>query len=204
MVDSSFVPPLHWEAKVQEEKLGELNLPTGKIIACDPTNASFPEECIAFEMTVPPGMYPFYLGISDLETTRHFARNVYSVLQFSEAIPVRWELALLPSQHISDLSEGRFYGFGVDSGLACFLDESFLADLTKYVEVRGSDLKWDCMVELAESSNRNIALYMAGMGDGAYPTFWGLDKVDRPCRLLTDFQILCSPREVALQEAMED
>lgn len=204
MADDSFNPPDLWTAQIQEEKLGEIHLPTGEIIACDPAKACFPKDCYSFRDRVEPGRYAVYLGVPDPHTARRYAKNVYAVLHLSEATPVQWEMALALEQKITDLERYHYYGFGVDSGLGCLIDASFLPLLEQYGERKQGVLGWDEITQLSDNPEASAAVFMAGMGDGGYPAFWGFDENHQPCRLLIDFQILRTPEEMRLRMEYEE
>jgi len=190
LYDSSYTPPKEWVAQITEELIGELLLPSGQVVACDPYTVSDPSEHSPFTIPIPPGTYPVFLGMADEITERHFASQVYAVVHLSPQVPVRWELALVPGQSLSELTGEQFFGYGVDSGEGCFVDQMALPLLAQRnprpeIQVMGSTI-------LDTASGLNVVAFIAGMGDGAYPTYWGFDQDGTPCRLLTDFQILRS------------
>lgn len=51
------------------------------------------------------------------------------VLQLSDRPAAQWELALRPGEQLADLPPGHFYGHGVDSGNACFVDAAAITAL---------------------------------------------------------------------------
>src|SRR5690349_9423781 len=77
------------ERKITVTPIGELELPTGEIIACDPLISD--TEMPALSRRVKPGRYP----VSLLEAQ---GRVAISVLRFKPGTPVRWELATVPGQ----------------------------------------------------------------------------------------------------------
>ena len=68
--------------------MGELELPTGEIIACDPLITAL--ERPAFSRKVKPGRYPVVLLQAQGCTAA-------AVLRFGPGLPVRWELATFAS-----------------------------------------------------------------------------------------------------------
>lgn len=196
-----------WEAEIHEEKIGELILPTGKLITADPTNGQFPEELIPFVRRVPPGTYPVFWGLVDERLARRTAPNIYTLIRFSECPITHWEMALCPEQNADELEDREYFGFGVDSGLGGFFDESVkpaleLEENQARLGYRGTMVG---EVLLDESTGGNLVVFTAGMGDGSYPCYWGLDAQDQPVCLLADFLILQSPDEVKrILEAEED
>jgi hypothetical protein len=72
-------------------KIGELNLTTGKLIACDPL--VFPGTD-PFTPNFQPGCYPVILSIArNLKNEEPMV--AYAMVQISEATTARWELATI-------------------------------------------------------------------------------------------------------------
>jgi Protein of unknown function (DUF4241) len=187
-----------WDAEIHEEKIGNLTLPTGRLIAADPTDGMFPDELIAFTRTVPPGAYPVVCGLVNERLARRTAPNVYVLIRFSEHPIMHWELALCPEQKAEELEGMQYFGFGVDSGLGGFFDESVKSALELEENQARLGYRRTMVGEilLDESTGGNLVVFTAGMGDGSYPCYWGLDAQDQPVCLLADFQILRSPEEL--------
>ena len=195
-----------WEAEIHEEKIGDLTLHTGKLIAADPKNGLFPEELIPFTRSVPPGTYPVFWGLVDERLAHHAAPNVYALIRFSEHPMTHWELALCLGQTANELAEMEYFGFGVDSGMGCFVDVSLKLFLAEDLVQQKIDRRMtgNGIVHLNNDLGE-IFVFIAGMGDGSYPCYWGLDAQDQPVCLLVDFQILRSPEELErMLEAEED
>src|SRR5262249_34373797 len=119
-------------ATLRVMEAGELVLPTGRIVACDPAytrSASDPADTRA----VPPGRYPVQLAL----LARHgrpandpFCERVACARVLFQDVPVeRWEMALQPGWDPSTLQPGYFLGYGVDGGKGCFVDERALAHI---------------------------------------------------------------------------
>jgi hypothetical protein len=120
------------EYPVRQLDAGELVLPTGRIVACDPgfLQVSGLDRYQPFTRTVPPGRYPVVLCLSKhTYPSRSEERVAAAMIRFTDADPVAWEMALLPGQDPSTLAPGRFFGYGVDSGRGCFTDAHAVAAL---------------------------------------------------------------------------
>lgn len=189
-VDSKF------DEHIVIQELGELNLPTGKIVACDPLVAP---ETPPFSGQVKGGKYPVTLYIHCIDDDK---RVGFAKLSFSEKLPSRFELAVSEGQNLEELDKGEFYGYGVDSGTGGFMDEKTAASLAELMD-RSEDYCVPGLDEMLEDSyvytystanytlpgtELNLAAFSSGFGDGAYPTYWGLDDEDNVCCLITDFQ----------------
>jgi Protein of unknown function (DUF4241) len=96
---------------------------------------------------------------------------------------VSWELALRPGEGPRLLGEGEFFSFGVDAGMAAFLDAAVLSAMVGL----GTGGAWETLVEryledlhgqqpaevIDPASGANLIAFESGWGDGAYPTWIG-------------------------------
>lgn len=106
-----------WLTDLAEESLAEVSevpgemlvVTSGRLVACDPL--VFLRGAEPFAREVPAGRYRIRIG--KLE-----AQNAYAKVQFAKGKVASWEVARCPGEE--DV-EG-WPGFGVDSGLACFVD----------------------------------------------------------------------------------
>lgn len=173
------------ERKITTTAIGELELPTGQIIACDPLITGL--ERPVFSRKVRPGRYPVTLFEAQ-------GRVAAAVLRFGPGLPVRWELATFASDG-SGVSAWKS-GFIVDDAVASFMDKSVLTAMTDSEELD------EYLADVATSLNRfgtdspidgsplNVAMFDTGFGDGTYRSFWGLDAAGEPLLLMTDFEVL--------------
>ncbi|UCI26969.1 DUF4241 domain-containing protein [Mesorhizobium sp. B2-8-5] len=174
------------ERKISVVTIGELELPTGEIVACDPliTGLSRP----AFSRKVKPGRYPITLFQAQ-------GCIAAATLRFGPGLPMRWELAtFVPDRPPAYNSE--FLEFIVDDAVASFMDKSVLTLMAEPEELD------DYLADVACSFDRfgmdnpidgnplNVAMCDTGYGDGAYRSFWGLDAAGEPLLLITDFEVL--------------
>lgn len=182
------------------KNLGILHLPTGKIVASDPT-VFFDEE--PFVIEVEKGSYDVILSIARIN---HLDERVcYAMLKFKENKPIRWEFALRKGDDISKLNEGRFLGYGVDSGTGCFIDlesREILNELYFDEELDFDNIlckeqeknyvhTWDWINYNFEGlPNNNLIAFSSGWGDGGYASYFGFDENDQVVCLVTDFQVV--------------
>jgi hypothetical protein len=162
---------------------GELALPSGRIIATDPCYLTRLDDTPPFVRTVPPGRYPVWLALARKASGAPWAERVACmVLQLREEPAILWELALRPGERLSDLPPGHFYGHGVDSGNACFVDATavealdpalrrglYLDGVVRAYERTGWRTRF-VHVPLPGQASANVIACSSGYGDGCYPS----------------------------------
>jgi len=206
-------------AAMNSEKLialdiGELNLPTGKIIASDPF---FTDSVQPFRTKVKAGKYPVKIYFVKIEEHHH--RVAFAKLIFSDSKAVKWKLAIQEGtdlEEVKKLNEGEYFGFPVDAGMGAFIDEAvnknYLLEIDEFyrenadknyyndllshefkVSTKGSPLSseegdWNNH-KVKNNPNENIIMFSSGWGDGYYPVYWGLDQHNEIVDLIIDFMI---------------
>lgn len=176
---------------------GQLQVTSGRVVACDPLVSP---EMPPFAKAVPTGSFPVTLSVASFEDGDR--RVAAALLRFSEREAVRWELALHPDEDVSDLEEGEVFGYGVDSGTGCFMDEeaarlvveeldaeefsdALIAEMDKTYENTWS---W-ANLELENGKGANLVAFSTGVGDGMYASYFGLDESGEVVCLVTDFSL---------------
>jgi len=200
------------EQELVEIHIGDVNLPTGKIIAADPFFAS---EQQPFARTVIPDKYPVYIYMAEIDKLHN--RIAYAKIKFRPETSTRWVLALtddMTQEELDDLGEDEFYGFPVESGIASFLDaetnEQFADKIEKQQETSPDGNFYDDVLaaefmeysgknnfsrelgdwndhQVNEDSDNNVIMFAAGWGDGYYPAYWGLNDEGDAVELVIDF-----------------
>ncbi|MFV0127588.1 DUF4241 domain-containing protein [Streptomyces sp. HMX112] len=183
---------------------GELWLPTGRLVACDPFVALGSGEAEPFTAAVPPGRYPVDLSVVTITrpgeppTGTPHRRVAAARLAVRAEPPVTWELALVPGQDAAELADGEFYGYGVDAGTGCFYDAACDDSFPAREDDEGP--LWDAF-EAADwapgpytitdpDTGHNVVAFSSGWGDGAYPTWVGRTaRGDITC-FVTDFFVV--------------
>ena len=200
---------------LEEVTIGELHLPTGKIIAGDPF---FIYDRKPFKTKVNPGKYPVKLLIYKVEEDHY--RIAFAKIQFSDSQATHWTLALtedITDEQIKNLKQGEFFGYGVDAGLGCFTDVEtnsiFSIVMDKFCKDHPDKNYYDDL--LAEEfkitseqhplsrdlgdwnnhfpnvgDNHNVIMFASGWGDGSYATYWGTDSNGKIVELITDFNVV--------------
>lgn len=173
-------------AVMAEQELGMLDLPSGRLVAADPLG----EEAAPFARTVTPGRYPVILHVvRDSEGEEVIA---FAELRLNSALPVRYEMALTGEEDTSEpLEEDGFFGYEAEEGFGGFWDVSLSPrdaevdaiedSLVASFSPRRMAVLWN------PAEGRSLAAFSCGFGDGAYPSFWGLDAEGVPCCLIVDF-----------------
>jgi hypothetical protein len=177
------------------ENPGMLDIPTGKIIVCDPFLFNG-DAALATEF--PKGRFPVELAIA--KTGSGGDRIAFVRIKFSEEIPLYWKMAYDEGADTSTLEEGSILGYGVDAGTGCFMDSSFSKTFSDYLMKDGNYEKISAELDKTYKHTRSwllwgnnpskVALFSSGWGDGFYASYIGYDKNNKICRLVTDFGVL--------------
>jgi hypothetical protein len=186
--------------KIKKILLGDVVLTSGHIVA---TDLLVQPKRIPFLVTVPPGRYPVTLFEAE-------GRIAAATMRFAGGDPVRWQLAVVEGQDIKTLKPNEYFGYGVDTGLGCYMDRETAALIDKrdtkvQTETDGRYISYYDDVlsdELAANGDDyllhqpiadkpgNVAIFSSGWGDGFYPVYWGLNAEGTPIVILTDFQVI--------------
>ena len=173
--------------------LGQLRLPSGKIVAADGFIMFGAEP---FTRSVKPGTYPVSVAVARLGDDQRIA---FAQVRFSDRRIAKWEMALTPGQDPSKLKADEIYCYGVDSGTGSFADPGAqevlgAKDARNLVDEATEEMKKvyeptrDWVV--IDTPKGSAALFSSGWGDGAYASYFGLDDQGEPVALVTDFQVI--------------
>ena len=197
--------------KLEVMDIGACDLPSGKILVCDPFT-SFIKEFSSFSLlTVPSGTYHAEVCVVKPEESYECARYAAVRLRFSDNRPMYFYQAL--TEEVLEQAT-TFFGFGVECGMACILDkkvhlaycnwlekwekehpnankaEDYFAPLLKesykmfpkFQRDFGDWLNWKI-----PDTDYHIPIFTSGFGDGYYPVYWGFDKNGEICQLVIHF-----------------
>jgi hypothetical protein len=183
------------DAKLFHRVIGELQVPTGELIACDPFVLT--REQASFTAKVPTGNFPVRLSIWADETDQRVA---FASINFCDTEPKTWEMLTVKGQSLATLREGEIFGYGVDSGTGCFMDAAALEGLLRQME---SNEEW--FQELIDEMDKtyrhtwswldrkmgdaDLVAFSSGFGDGFYASYVGRDASGNVCTVVTDFGI---------------
>ncbi|KYC39700.1 hypothetical protein WA1_30690 [Scytonema hofmannii PCC 7110] len=189
------------EITLTAHNIGDLVLTSEKLVACDPLTF-FGAESFAIELKA--GRYPTILSIAYFHKDKQFA-VAYAMLLLKKEPVVRFEMATILGEDISSLEEGKIFGYGVDSGMGCFMDsnvaqlileknwnaetdEDFFSSQLLEALQKSSNSPW-CWTNFCvdESTQANIIAFDSGWGDGIYPSYFGYDVQENIISVVTEF-----------------
>lgn len=198
------------EMRIAVEEIGKLSLPTGQVYACDPFVELCGDDVEAFTVTVEPGAYPVQVARACWEG-EYDVRVAAARLVIRDEPALSWELAVCPGQDVAELSDGGFFGYGVDAGAGCFVDASSASVIGDLTENGDDGPVWDAFeaaehiavgaLVAAPGGEHDIAVFNSGWGDGAYPTWVGRTAAGDVCCFATEFFVV--PDDRAGQDAEE-
>lgn len=191
--------------------IGEVNLPTGEILTCDPLVEL--GEAKTYIQKTPVGKFPVKICVVPSED--YGDRYACVKVEFSKNKPVVYELAVTGNEEeMDEAKEDEYYGFGVDAGMGCVADKKTQDEYVKYwkklEEEEGADNPYDDIFEelLEESfkkspkyqrdcgdlanfiipnSDLNIPVFASGWGDGYYPCYFGYGEKGELCGFYIHF-----------------
>jgi len=180
--------------------VGVFPVPSGRIIACDPIMFG---NLDPFRRSIKPGAYPLRLLIAHYDGGDQRIAAAVLVLDYTE-LPTEWELATTEGQDVNDLGADDIFGYPVDSGTAGFLDlealdalETAMDDDLEYFQRIVDDMEetyrhtrsW-ALHPVKGAPDLCVAAFSSGLGDGIYPSYWGLNSRREPLWLITEFGLL--------------
>lgn len=178
--------------------IGSLKLKSGNIIATDPILLYDDQP---FNVKVKPAEYPVCAYIADFENGDK--KTALSKIELSKEKPIKWIMALYEGENSNNLKNDEFLGFDVENGICAYMDECvmeeldmlFEDDLDKYEEKVMSSVKFSKKTFTYKNipygkKDCNIIAFSAGWKDGTFPSYFGYDKNNKICCLVTDFMVL--------------
>lgn len=193
--------------------LGELILPTGQLVACDPLS------CLSidpFPLKIEPGIYNTCVSVA----TVLYGNEILELVAFSQVIsrhrqPIKWE----PIASISKSGKVIYdaYCYTVAASTGSYMDnlaveilddddrdyeKSYIYEITEEIELfsqkKLTQSEWrSANVCVDPSSGANVIAFIPGWGNGDYLSYAGYDEMSNLVSLVTDFGIffdgVCSP-----------
>lgn len=192
---------------VDVRSAGELPLPSGRVVACDPFVQLGTGECAPFTVTVEPGRYRVEAAVATLTDPGEpdpdvpHLRLAAARLVIRDEPAVSWEPALQPDDDPAHLADDEFFGYNVDCGTGCFYDA---ASDDAFPEFQGDEGPlWDAFEREASdpgpflvaspSTGHTVAAFTSGWGDGGYPTWIGRTATGAVACFVTDFFVIEDP-----------
>ena len=128
-LESYFTEKKIGEMEIDTLDIGEVNLPTGEILACDPLVEL--GEAKTFLQKTPVGKFPVKIAVVLSEDYGN--RYACVKVEFNKNKPVAYELAVTGNEkEMDEAGEDEFYGFGVDAGMGCVADKKSQDEYSKY------------------------------------------------------------------------
>jgi len=199
---------------------GVLKVPSGKLVCCDPFAAMQASGNAYVE--IPKGEYPVVVTLADVsdEHDGSHIREAYASLILDRDRQESTRKFFHPTDkgHVEDknLEDGHFYGFGVDAGTACFVDQESLEEgmppedtwYEGLFENEDEDSWFNLMdnerhirngianIVLPESKcGNNLVLFHSGWGDGVYPVIGGYDSFGDLVAIHIDLMVVSDSTE---------
>ena len=187
---------------IESFEAGKINLPTGKIVACDPVLTN---DMKAFKINFPQGEFPVLV-----HKERESNCVAYVEIVFSEVKIVDWKLATTDDQNADELKGEEIFGYPVESGMGCFMDFETQDDLnnleTTLFQRKGDDfmgiyeeffhqhffddngaIDQFAMMKPSDEKDGTIFAFETGYGEGFYASYIGFGNENQPIKLITEF-----------------
>ncbi|MCQ9637465.1 DUF4241 domain-containing protein [Chryseobacterium sp. WG14] len=219
-IETYFTADEIMDQKMEVMEIGNVSLPSGKVIVRDPLVYLNTREKPYF-VDVPKGNFPVKIAVAKLEDwgNRYAAVKV----EFTKEKAVVYREALIGEEELGDSEEEDYFGFVVDAGLACITDTQIVPYVDQFIsELDVENIYDDYFAELfAKNYKENptnqrdlgdwinwkvpeteyhIPIFASGLGDGVYPVYFGYDANEEICSLYIHFIDI----EMELSEVEED
>jgi len=206
--------------KMEVMAIGNVSLPSGKIVVRDPLVYLSSNEKPYF-IQAPKGDFPVTIAVVKSEDWGD--RYVVVKVEFTKEKPVVYREALIGIEDLEDVAEDDFFGFSVDAGLGCITDAEVLPFVDQFVASTDVDNVYDdYFAEIFAQSYKDhpnnqrdagdwinwtvpntayqIPMFASGFGDGSYPVYFAYDANGEVCGLYIQFIDV----ELALSEDGDD
>ncbi|WP_210150412.1 DUF4241 domain-containing protein [Chryseobacterium scophthalmum] len=193
--------------KMEVMEIGNVSLPSGKVVVRDPLVFLNSKQQPYFIET-PKGNFP--VTISVVKSEDWGDRYVAVKVKFTNEKPVVYQEALIGNENLDGVKEDDFFGFHVDAGLGSIADAEALPEFDKFIaDLNVDNIYDDYFAELfAQSYKENpnnqrdagdwinwtipntafqIPMFASGFGDGSYPVYFAYDANGEICSLYIQF-----------------
>jgi hypothetical protein len=118
--------------KTNIKHLGKLHVPTGSIVICDGIVIN---DAKPLSQKIPAGDYDVSVLISE-QGSKDAPNERYALakLTVSNNPAVKWQLATTDGQNIHKLKPGEYFGYAIDAGVGCFMDEQTYREYDEFSE----------------------------------------------------------------------
>lgn len=206
--------------KMEVMEIGNVSLPSGKVVVRDPLVFLNSKQKPYFIET-PKGNFPVTIAVVKSEDWGDRYASVK--VKFSNEKPVIYQEALIGNENLYGIKEDDFFGFHVDAGLGCIADAEALPEFDKFIaDLNVDNIYDDYFAELFAQSykedpnnqrdagdwinwtipntNYQIPMFASGFGDGSYPVYFAYDANGEICGLYIQFIDI----ELALSDDEDD
>ncbi len=194
---------------LRTEAMGEVVLPTGKLVVCDPLATS---DWLPLDLEIAPGRYPTFLAIASFEREE---RAAYAWIRLGSGTPAAWSVARTVSNGGS-LARGNFTlasrapHFSVDSGAAAFMDRAvyrqlhtagviaklkissppkWIARIAKELDTTSHGAPTWKWIDLRVDGAANVVAFYSGWGHGMYRPYAGRDEKGELVAVVVDLNL---------------
>jgi len=193
--------------KMEVMEIGDVSLPSGKVVVRDPL-VFLDSTQNPYFIETPKGNFPVTIAVVKSEDwgDRYAAVKV----KFTDKKPVLYQEALIGNENLDGVKEDDFFGFHVDAGLGCIADAEALPEFDKFIaDLNVDNIYDDYFAELFAQSykenpnnqrdagdwinwtipntNYQIPMFASGFGDGSYPVYFAYDANGEICSLYIQF-----------------
>lgn len=193
--------------QLETMEIGNVSLPSGKIVVRDPLVALNANQSPYF-VQAPIGNFP--VTISVVKSEDWGDRYAVVKVEFTKEKPVIYREALMGIEELEDVTEDDYFGFGVDAGLGCITDAEVLPFVDIFIdEINVENVYDDYFAGLFAQNYKDnpknqreagdwinwkvlnteyqIPMFASGFGDGTYPVYFGYDANEEICGLYIHF-----------------
>ncbi len=143
------------EVAVEVRTIGELSIPTGFVVACDP--GCLWSKPVPFKQAIPPGRYSVRISIAHRLNGEQLV--ALAALSVKPASPIRFEMATRGGEDVRTLTPGQVFGHGVDSGTSSFMDLATAKILYKRRSRSDHDLFMDYMASKMKRDSPELRMW---------------------------------------------
>lgn len=181
---------------------GKINLPTGRIVACDPLITN---DMKGFKVSFPKGEFPVLV-----HKERESNCVAYVEIVFSNSAISEWKLATTEGQNLNDLKDEEIFGYPVESGMGCFMDVETQDNLNrleqKLFQRKAADfmgiyeeffhehffdengaIDQFAFLKPHDEKPGNIFAFETGYGEGFYASYIAFAVDNQPVKTITEF-----------------
>lgn len=188
-------------ALIESFDAGNISLPTGKIVACDPVITN---DMKAFKVNFPQGEFAVLL-----HKERESNCVAYVEIIFGDDEITEWKLATTENQNIEDLQGEEIFGFPAESGMGCLMDfetqddlnhlektlferkgEEFMGIYEEFFHEHFFDqngaIDQFAFLKPNEEKEGTLFAFETGYGEGFYASYIGFGKDGQPLKLIVE------------------